>query len=280
MYLEIVLAVVTLLVLLIASYSDLRTREVPDLLSYGFIFAIFGVRTLFSLESGWNVFIPGIIGLVAAFIISSIFYYSHQWGGADSKLLIGMGLVVGITFPFTSDSLSLLIYFLALLILGAIYALFWMGYQAFMDGPLFFKNVKKELNTKAKIHYFSLSITFIFLIITFFLPTFWPFIPFPVGLFYLLVFVGVVEKNNFLKHIPLSHLTEGDWLAEPIIYKGKNLVDSRTLSKEDLSLLNSYKGKIKMVKVKEGIPFIPSFLLAYIFLLLGKKLIPFLIGLF
>ena len=75
MYLEIVLAVVTLLVLLIASYSDLRTREVPDLLSYGFIFAIFGVRTLFSLESGWNVFIPGIIGLVAAFIISSIFYY-------------------------------------------------------------------------------------------------------------------------------------------------------------------------------------------------------------
>ncbi len=279
MFLEIILVIVTFSVLLIASYTDLKTREVPDLLSYGFIFVALGIRTIFSIELGWEILVSGIAGLAAAFCISALFYYSHQWGGADSKLLMGMGMVIGISIPFTQESFDLPIYFVAMLILGAIYALFWMGYKAFKDS-MFIENARSEIKNKVKLHYFAIAITLILGVVTFFYPLFWMFIPFPIGMFYLLTFVSVIEKNNFLKKIPLSHLTEGDWLAEPINYKGKNLVNSRTLSKEDLDLLKTYKGKIKMVKVKEGIPFIPSFLLAYIFLVVGEKFIPVLINMF
>ena len=48
---ELLLLILTVLVLLIASYSDLKTKEVPDWLSYGFVFAAVGVRAIYSFRT-------------------------------------------------------------------------------------------------------------------------------------------------------------------------------------------------------------------------------------
>ncbi|MBT4434447.1 hypothetical protein HOD05_04465, partial [Candidatus Woesearchaeota archaeon] len=44
MILEILLPLATLIILTISSYTDLKTREVPDILSYSLIFIALGLR--------------------------------------------------------------------------------------------------------------------------------------------------------------------------------------------------------------------------------------------
>ena len=100
MVLDVTLIILALIVLFIASYTDLKTREVPDWLNYSLIFSAFGIRTIFSFELGWEIIISGLIGFVIALSIALLFYYTGQWGGGDSKLLMGMGAIIGVSYPF------------------------------------------------------------------------------------------------------------------------------------------------------------------------------------
>ena len=75
------------------------------------------------------------------------------------------------------------------------------------------------------------------------------------------------------KTIPLSKVTEGDWLTENV-YKNKKLILSKNLpglTLQDIKRLKSLK--IKQVKIKYGMPFIPSFLIAFIISLIIGSLI-------
>ena len=87
-------------------------------------------------------------------------------------------------------------------------------------------------------------------------------------LFYGFIAIKVLEEIAFVKEIPVSALTEGDWVAEDIIVSGKVIVRKKDLgvSREQLQELQGLakKGKIKHVLVKYGIPFVPSFLLAFV----------------
>ena len=71
-------------------------------------------------------------------------------------------------------------------------------------------------------------------------------------------------------------MTEGDWLAEEVVIQGKKVLKKKTLTNSDIEKLHTHK--ISSVLIKEGIPFVPSFLIAYLFLLFGKDLMPMIIG--
>ena len=137
--LSIILITITFIVLLIASYIDIRTREVPDWLNYGLIFTAFGIRTIYSFELGWTILLSGILGFIVCLGLAFLFYYTNQWGGGDSKLLMGMGAIIGITYPFDASSWNLLFFFLALLFLGAIYGLIFMIGIAIKKRKIFMK---------------------------------------------------------------------------------------------------------------------------------------------
>ena len=64
MVLDVTLIIITLIALLVASYSDIRTREVPDWLNYGLIFTAFGIRTIFSFKLGWEIILGGVLGFL------------------------------------------------------------------------------------------------------------------------------------------------------------------------------------------------------------------------
>ena len=90
-------------------------------------------------------------------------------------------------------------------------------------------------------------------------------------LLYLWLMITCVEKVHMIKQIKVSKLTEGDWVIKPVEKNKKVIYEpSKTgLTKEDIMLLK--KNKISRVTVKEGIPFVPSFLIAYIVtLILGN----------
>jgi len=66
--------------------------------------------------------------------------------------------------------------------------------------------------------------------------------------------------------IPVSQLKEGDWLFENL-KKGKFFMKAKWegLSSKDIQLI---KKKFKKVKIKQGIPFVPAFLIGFILFIL------------
>ena len=270
MLIDILLISITLIVLLISSYTDIKTREVPDWLSYAFLTTTVGIRLIFSVEYGYSILLSGILGFLICFLLSHLLYYTRQWGGGDSKILMGMGASIGITYPFTPASFHLLLFFIFLLFVGAIYGLIWMCILAFRNSTLFLKTFKQKLNLHKHIHYLILSLTLLSLIISLFSPLFWPFVILILLFFYLLLAVSCIEEHFFHIQKPILHLTEGDWLAETIMISNRTIFHPKTLEKSDLTTLKNLhsQNKLSAVLIKEGIPFLPSFLFAYVIILL------------
>ncbi len=268
---DVVLIIVTLTFLIIASYCDLKTREVPDWLNYGLIFSAIGIRFIFSFSEGWNLLISGILGLGVFVALAYLLYYTHLWGGGDSKLLMGMGAVIGISYPFNTNSWNGFWFILGLFFFGAIYGLIWMITVAFFKKNIFWNKFKKNVSEYKTYQLLLIIVSVFLLILGFFEPTLFPLAFFPLAFFYLLLFITSLESSCFLKKIKVNQLTEGDWLAEDIIIKGKKILENKTIDKKDLLQLKKMQvsGQLTDVIIKEGIPFVPSFLFAYLLLFFG-----------
>jgi hypothetical protein len=71
-----------------------------------------------------------------------------------------------------------------------------------------------------------------------------------------------------VKKYPVSRLTDGDWIAKEVYVgsgKSRKLVcgpGDLGITFEKIALLKRHN--VKTVMVKEGIPFVPSFLIAFI----------------
>lgn len=260
---EMILTSVVLIFLVIASYSDIRKLEVPDWLSYGLIFSALGLRFIFSFEEGWMVFLNGVYGFLICLGIAYLFYFLNQWGGGDSKLFMGMGAVIGLSF-------NLLYFFLGLLFLGAVWGLLWSLIKAARNWKEFEKEFNELLKFSRKWHYLILTAGFVFLVLGLFYGFFWLLTVFLVIGFYLIIFIKAVEKSCFIKEVPAEKLVEGDWLAENVKVKGKVIVSKgKALQKKEIwKLVELFKeGEVKRIIVKEGIPLVPGFLFSYLVLL-------------
>ncbi|PIN74366.1 hypothetical protein COV20_00385 [Candidatus Woesearchaeota archaeon CG10_big_fil_rev_8_21_14_0_10_45_16] len=257
-----VLLVVVFLALLVASYTDIRTREVPDWLSYGLLFTAFGIKGIFSFSHGLTYFVESILGFLIFLVLALFLYHSRQWGGADAKLLMGMGAVIGVSLPLSAESLSLFWFFLLLLLLGSIYGFIWMLTIALRQWTDFHHAFQKVLKDHRGVHYTILLVSVMLIITAFFIPLLFIMVFVPPLTLYALLSVGIIEKSFFRKKVNISKVTLGDWLAEDITKDGILIMKRKTLNSKDLQKL--YDSKIRQVTIKEGIPFVPSFLLAYI----------------
>jgi len=273
---DVLLVIVVLIVLACASYTDLRTKEVPDWLSYGFIIAALGIRGIFSFQGGWEVIVTGLLGFAAFYLLALLFYYTHQWGGGDSKLLMGMGAALGIAYPFTEISFTPLWFLLLLLFAGALYGMAWLGVLAIKRRNCLFPELRTLLGNHKKFHLGVGFSSLVFLGAGFFVHSLLLIVTLLVVLYYLLLFLVAVQSCCFISERDTQALTEGDWLAEEVVVHGKNILKKKTLTRNDIEKLHSHK--ISSVLIKEGIPFVPSFLIAYLILLFGKDLVPIVVG--
>jgi len=276
-----VLAALTIIVLAIASYTDIKTREVPDWVSYAFIFSALGLRTLFSIENGWQVIVSGLIGFGIFFLLALLFYHTNQWGGADSKLLMGLGALLGVDLIFSTQSThawDLLSFFLLLLFVGAIYGLIWGSVMVVIKKNKFFPVFVKKLRKHRGLNVVAGICSVVFLILAIWSYWFAVLAIFPIMSYYLFVFVSSVEDSCFLKRVHVKKLTEGDWLAKDVYVNEEKVMSVKTLDRRDLQKLFSLAvdKKLRWVTIKEGMPFVPSFLLAYVILLFADKLVPWL----
>jgi Flp pilus assembly protein protease CpaA len=261
----VVLVVFTFIVLAIASIADLKTREVQDYLSYGLIFSAIGIRLIYGVFD-WHVIVSGLFGVGVMYLLALLFYYTGQWGGGDSKLLIGMGAVIGISYPFNLSSFAVLYYMLLVLAIGAIYGVIYLIVISILNWGKFVAMFKKEFKDNIRIVKLVLFFSLAFLIAGLFFKFLMVLVIFPIGFYLLYLFVISVENSCFIVDTKISRVTEGDWLYEDVRLKGRRLMSKRTMEREDLLKLKKLAKihNFDKVKIRIGIPFVPSFLFAYI----------------
>ncbi len=261
------------IVLLIASLTDLKTREVPDTLNFGLIGSGIGVNLLLSLIfSTSSFFIESLAGFVFFLGFAYLLYYTGQWGGGDSKLLIGLGSLFGLQYSLSS---FMIFFIITLLVAGALYGILWSFFLGFKQRNKLTKEIR--LLIKPRIIKIIGIFLLLFSIISFiFYFTLDRIISFPLlflslsFLFTFALWIGIkaVENGCMKKHVDPKQLTEGDWIAEDVIVDGTYICGPKDLGieKKQISQLLQLKeeGKISRILIKEGIPFVPSFFLAFL----------------
>ena len=278
---DIFLSIIGLVALLIASITDLRTKEVPDWLNFSVIVSALGIRAIHSIiSSDYMYLLYGIIGFAAMFFLGMLLYYGRLWGGGDTKLLMGLGALFGTTPYFVMINYPFIaVLLINIIIVGSVYSL------AFAIG-LFIKNTKATINemksqtkrmAKTRLAYLlasfvALAMFFIFedsriKVLSIALAGFFIFY------IHLLIFIRSVEKVGMNKVILVSQLTEGDWIAKDIIINGKLICSKKSLGIEKKQIEAIKKAGIKRIMVKEGVAFVPSFLLGLVITFIFGSLI-------
>lgn len=274
MVFAVILTWLTFICFAIASYHDFKTKEVPDYLTGFFIISALLIRVLWAVNTWdyWKVlwacaFAPVALG------VSYLLYKAKIWGGGDVKLMAG----AAIALSGFEKSLFFDKFILNFLLVAPVYGIIATVALAFKNWAKVSKAVKNQKKIVmalfcswvlfAVLFYIftsfeSLTIVFIFGNLLFFLS-------------FLYILCKNVELLCFYKKVNPETLVEGDWLEEDVVVGGKTICrKGKILSEEDVNKLLKYKsdGKINKVLIKEGIPFIPSFLINFIVTLLVPDL--------
>ncbi|MBW2980681.1 A24 family peptidase [Candidatus Woesearchaeota archaeon] len=273
--LDIIIYSVCIIGLIIAAITDIKTREVPDWLNFSLIAAGIGLNLLFTvILHDYKYIINSIAGFLAFFIIALIMFYTGQWGGGDSKIIMGLGALVGLDLSFKGR--VLIDFLINSLIIGAAYGLVWSSVLTVRKWKGVLKEVRKICRSKKvkaskKVLFLIILILIMFIIfqkdpiIKFFLLGM---LVLSIITFYLWIYIKAVEKSAMLKLVAPHKLTEGDWIAKDIVVDKKRICGPKDLGiskpqiKELIALYR--KKKVKNVLIKEGLPFVPSFLIAFI----------------
>ena len=278
---DLILAGIGILGVTTSSITDIKKREVPDWVCYAMIASGLGIRALLSLTAlDYKPLLYGLLGLGAAFLIANALYYTKQWGGGDSKLLMGIGAVFGngislfnlhppLSFPF------LAVFLLNLFIVGTFYALFYAFGLAIKHRKKLFISFKKH-----NLKFFKISLGLLaFLMAGSFLleknlqPLSLVFIIILFFLFNLILFIKDVEKTALERWIPVHQLTEGDWVINTVKVGSTTICSPKDLGLEKKQIELLKKHKIQNVLIKEGIPFVPSFFFALFITLIWGNLL-------
>jgi Flp pilus assembly protein protease CpaA len=262
-----------LVVLIIASFQDLKRREVDYWLNFlvfsgGFAFVIF-----YSIIN-WNIYflLTGLLSLGLCFALGTLFYYGRVFGGGDSYLL-GAMFALFASLSFFSTLINLGFFILFLLFAGAIYGLIYGIGLFFMNFKESVKQSRKEFGKIYLRYLFFVGIVFIILGFVNMLFLFLGCFIIISGLLY--VFAKSIDKI-MVKEINFKSLREGDWLLNNIKAKGKTIkANWEGLTKKQLAFLRRLKGK---VKIKDGIPFVPAFLIAFLAYIFKDFLIKLIFG--
>lgn len=278
-----IIAGISIIALIIASITDIKKREVPDFLNFSLIGIGLAIGAILSIFN-WSIWplLTSIEGLVAGYLIAALMYYTGQWGGGDAKMLMGLGALHGLAI-FGPQSFiihkTVPLFFtiiITIFIAGSIYSLFYLIGMLIAHWKEYKKALRKKLQEEKikKQKWIALAIIILSLIgvisfnnkeIQVLISAFGTLVI--LGL-YASIIIKTAEKTLMIKKIPVNKLVEGDWISKDVIVNGKLICGPKTLGVEEKHIKELKKLKIKNVYVKEGVPFIPGFLLGYIMILI------------
>lgn len=281
----VILSILALSALIIAAFFDIKTKEIPNWLTYTFISLAITINLLYSiLQNNYEFILKSILGFAFFFLVGNIMYFTQQWGGGDTKLVMGLGASL-YSYPifllnYFSPNLTIpfiFALFINILIIGALYSISWSVYLIYKNFNQFTDGLKTKIKKTKNLQKIILSLVLLIIILSFITNVGYYLIIFAffiIILFYLIISVKTIDEICMYKIAPIKKLTEGDWVPKPIYHKGKIIIRSKAegLTLKDISLLK--KLKIKKILIREGIPFVPSLLISFIITILFGLLIP------
>jgi Flp pilus assembly protein protease CpaA len=239
---------VVLVALIISTLVDLKTFEIPDAITHFLIFFGVGAHVLLSLNADFeisNLFVS--IAIATAFGL--MMYYTGQWGGGDSKLLIGMSAMLPM-YTLNAPYPFIVSFIVNLMIAGGIYSTLFL----IKESVIHFRSINSSI---PYLKYFGLM-SLILILTKFYI--------FGASLAVLMILILAmhVQNNFFVKKISPQKLVEGDWVLDELKYRGKLIFKPKKtgVSKKDLILIKKYIRK--ELNVKSGIAFGPAFLIAFL----------------
>ncbi len=248
-----------------ATVQDIKKREVADWLNFSLIAFALAYRAFYSAySSDWMFFAYGVLGFILFFLLANLFYYSRVFAGGDAKLLMGLGVVL----PYSSfyDLIFVGLGFILLLfIAGALYSLIYSIFIIINHYGKFSAAFAMNLRNRTNL-VFALVLMIIFVGAVYYVSggDLWMSsfgVLFSVFAFFLVVCAKSLE-GCMIKLVSPGKLTEGDWLVSDIkVERGVVKKTVHGLSAEDIARL---KRAGKKVLIREGIPFTPAFLAAFI----------------
>lgn len=259
------LYLISLVAIIFAVVQDLRTREIANWLTFSLISFVLAYRAIYSIASrDFMFFIYGLLGILLFVGLGYLFYYSRVFAGGDAKLLFGLGGI----FPYYS--LTDYIYYgfgfiILLFTSGVIYTLIYSSFLIRENYNNFRKSFFEQINKKkyffilsfllgiilylTKSSYDSTNIILFFTLFIFLSPL-------------LFAYVRAIEKSCMVQLVSPQKLTEGDWLERDVFVNGKTISKNFSgLTFEEIVLLRKSG---KKVLIKNGVPFAPAFLFAFI----------------
>lgn len=258
---EVFLLLLALAWIVFASVQDIRTREVADWISFSLIIFALGFRFFYSLfQSDFSLFIQGVLGFVIFLVLGNLFYYGRFFAGGDAKLFIAMGTIISLSLDFWSNVWLYFAFIIIFLVVGALYGLVVSVYLSIKNHKLLKKELKKQFKSHDK---FVLGVMFFGLGFMLFSIVDFMFLIFGIMVFllpYFYLFGKAIDEACMVKKIPVGKLREGDWLCCDVKI-GNKVIKSRWegLSKDEIKQLRSKK---KFVKIREGVAFVPVFLIS------------------
>ncbi len=258
--------------IVIGTITDLKKREVPDWVNYGMMASGLGIAVMHSIYF-WEVWfiVFSLAGLLVGYVLGALMYYTGQWGGGDAKMIMGIGALFGIPLFSWTEIPFFLLFLLVCVFAGAAYGMVWMIALFIGNRKKVLKRLSERLHTKRMMRLrigiiivavltaatgflFPGSLTLMFVLLAALLYV----------AFYFSLLIKTVEETCFVKQRAVKDIVEGDWMVEEV-KKGKKVLVPATpsgLTREQIAILKEHK--VKEVTIKEGIPFVPSFLIAYL----------------
>lgn len=285
------IAAIAVVWLFAATLQDIKRREVANWLSFSLIIAALGIRAIASIIV-WQpfYFLYGILMTAIFFVVANIFYYARIFAGGDAKLIIALAAAFATTpvfalkqqhyFAMFAGMPFIATFLINMLFIGSVYGLFCSIVLALMH----FKQVKAEFKKISKKMRRAIILGFAFFIAFASASLIAKeILLFALGLMflsflYLFIFVKAVENSCMTKDTKPGDLREGDWLFKPLRFGKRVIMPSwEGLTDKDIALIK--KSRIKSIIIKQGIPFVPVFLIALIFSFF-TNLLEFLVRLF
>lgn len=284
-----VLAIIASLACGYAIYTDLKYRYVNDWLSWGLVGFGLASHLIISLATwSYEPILFSAAGAAAFYVIGLGLFYMGAFGGGDIKLLVGVAATVPI-YPAVINQYAapvlarwpfLLSLGINILLVGALYSLLYMVGKALANWKKFkkrflaySKKLKKLyllgvivliLPLAGLLHSPELAIMLSMLaVLTWFTLLFFPF--------------ARAAEDVMIYSAKPSELEAGDRpvsevkVGKKVIYKPKRI----GLEEDDVKKLQALEklGKIKKLKVKDGVPYAPAILLGLLASLLVGDLL-------
>ncbi len=259
------LITLALIWIIFATFQDLMNREVANWLNFSLIIFALEFRFFYGLfnGAGFGLFYQGLIGLGIFLVLGNVFYYGRMFAGGDAKLLMALGAILPLSENFMINVNYFLSFFALFLITGVIYGFIWSFTMFFRNTKSFMKEFPRQFQKNKKIMLLITLFAIIFLILGFYYTEFFYLAIFTFIFPYLLVYAKTIDECCMIKKLKINRLREGDWLYKDIKV-GKKTIKATWdgLSKRNIELIK--KKKIKYIQIRQGIPFVPVFLISFL----------------